>query len=300
MERFLKRFSTLPHKFISDFYVIAKEEYSENEIIINFDKICNWLNVQKGHLKEILIKHFEENYDYTIEKKQKKQKNSTGRTTYHEILITPNCFKELCMISLTPKAKEVRKYFIEMEKLIKRYYEKIQDKMYEEMKLIKYNQKPKTKIKGGIIYILRALNTKLDYFKIGKTKDLGDRLQKYNTGNANDIKLEFIIPVKDIDAAENCIKGSAKKFQYRHKKEVYEIDLNVLKDLVENCAEITDKLQKYYEKKTTSTKKILKRMTKEKYYIFIDKKNTIYKRKFKSKSKRKQRKKTISKKKDNK
>jgi phage anti-repressor protein len=121
MEDFLYKFSTLPKDFIKDFFIVAKEEYEDNEIIIDFEIVCKWLKVFKENLKKILLKNFEELYDYTIEKKQKKQINSTGKTTYYEILITPNCFKEICMISQTDKAKEVRKYFIEMEKLIKKY-----------------------------------------------------------------------------------------------------------------------------------------------------------------------------------
>lgn len=201
MEQFLKQFSTLPSKFIEDFFFIAKEDYDDTQRIINFELVCLWLNTRKDHLKEVLLKHFEENYDYTLEKKQKGQINSTGKTTYYEILITPNCFKELCMISLTAKAKEVRKYFIEMEKLIKRYFLTIKTEMYQDIGLLKNNQKPKTYIKGGVIYILRALNTESDtLFKIGKTKDLSKRLKTYNTGNANDIEPEFVIPVVDINS----------------------------------------------------------------------------------------------------
>ena len=47
MEKFIKKFSTIPHNFISDFFVIAKEEYSDNEIAIDFDLIAKWLNVNK-------------------------------------------------------------------------------------------------------------------------------------------------------------------------------------------------------------------------------------------------------------
>lgn len=32
MEAFLKKFSTIPHEFITDFYIIAKEEYSDNDV----------------------------------------------------------------------------------------------------------------------------------------------------------------------------------------------------------------------------------------------------------------------------
>ena len=34
MEQFLRQFSTIPHDFISDFFIIAKEQYTDNEIII--------------------------------------------------------------------------------------------------------------------------------------------------------------------------------------------------------------------------------------------------------------------------
>ena len=91
MEQFLKQFSTIPHDFITDFFIIAKE-YSDNEIIINFTVICKWLNVLKENLKKILVKHFEEKFDYIINKIKKKQINSNEATVYEEILITPNCF----------------------------------------------------------------------------------------------------------------------------------------------------------------------------------------------------------------
>ena len=92
------------------------------------------------------------------------------------------------MISLTPKAKEVRKYFIQMEKSIKRYFQTIKDEMFKRIGLLEINQKPKTDIVGGVVYILKALNTNATLYKLGKTDDLKKRLQTYNTGNANDIE----------------------------------------------------------------------------------------------------------------
>jgi len=130
MEQFLKQFSTIPHNFIHDFYIIAKEEYTDNELVIDFELICKWLEVNKSDLKKLLVKKFDINFDYSIEKIIKKQVNSRGATVYEKILITPNCMKELCMVSQTAKAKEVRKYFIEMEKLIKRYFETIKEEMF--------------------------------------------------------------------------------------------------------------------------------------------------------------------------
>jgi len=273
MESFIKQFSKVPDNFISDFFIIAKEEYSDNEIIIDFEIVVKWLNVLKENLKKILVNNFEENFDYTIEKKKKKQLNSRGATIYELILITPNCFKELCMISQTEKAKEVRKYFIEMEKIIKRYFETIKEEMYKKIGLLQINQKPKLNIKGGVIYILKALNSDITLYKLGKTKNLKNRLNTYNTGNANDVEPLFILPVNDIDSVESCVKKACKTHQYRKYKEVYEIDIDVLKDVMSECNDFVNKmafkLNDKNEKKKFKTN--ISRMKKklDKYFIYF-------------------------------
>ena len=274
MEQFLTQFSTIPKEFINDFFMIAKDEYNENDIIIQFDIVCKWLNVIKGNLKKVLIDNFEKNYDYIIQKKTKKHKKSNGASFYDEILITPNCFKGICMISLTPKAKEVRKYFIEMEKLIKRYYITIKDQMYKTIGLLKNNQKPKLNIKTGVLYIIEAQNTDVTLYKLGKSNNLKNRLNTYNSGNANDIIPLFIISVKDIDHVEKCVKNACKRFQYRKYKEVYQIDIEVLKDVILKCDNLSNMVSNEFSKmnKHKLKNKIKKMKTNEnKYFIYIDK-----------------------------
>jgi phage anti-repressor protein len=278
MELFLRKFSTLPKQFIKDFFIIAKEEYSDNEIIIDFNIVCEWLDIRKDNLKIILINNFEKDYDYTIEKKHKAQIKGNGRITYYEIFITPNCMKELCMISQSKKAKEVRKYFIEMEKLIKRYFQDIKDAMYKKIGLLETNQKPKTKTKGGVVYILESQNTDDTLYKLGKSDDLKKRLKTYNTGNANDIEPLFVLKVKNIHTVEDCIKALCKQYQYRKYKEVYQIDLDLFKIVIEKCGEISDKLiENYYNTTKKEFKSKISRMnnrknTDKQHFIYIDKK----------------------------
>lgn len=273
MEEFLNKFSTLPRGFIKDFYSIAKEEYREDELIIDFDVVCKWLKVLKENLKKVLEKNFEEKYDYEQKRLTKKTKN--GGTYYDKIMITPNCFKELCMISQTAKAKEVRKYFIEMERLVKRYHEMIQQEVYDELGMIKKNQKPKVCPHDGILYIIKANNTTDTLYKIGKTSNLCNRLKTYNSDKANDIEPLFIIPVKDIDSAEKCVKSLTKQFQYRKYKEVYEIDIEVLKELMEKCTDLANSMKKYYEQNKVQTKSNIKKMKQKggKFFMVVDKGN---------------------------
>jgi len=135
-----------------------------------------------------------------------------------------------------------------IEKLIRKYNENIEKYLYEEIGLLKHNQKPKINIKGGIIYIFSALNTNHTLYKLGKAFDKNNRFNTYNSGNANDIILLFIVKVNDIDTVETCVKMLIKKYQYRKRKEIYEIDLDVLKDLVINCDEFVDGMKKLIKK----------------------------------------------------
>ncbi len=265
MEEFLKKFSDIPNKFIEDFYSIAREEYRENDFAIDFDQIVNWLRVRKDHLKRLLIDNFEEEYDYIIEKE--KIKHKTGASIRENIFLTSNCFKELCMLSRTEKAREVRKYFIAMENLVKRYHDMIREKLYQKVGLLIKNQKPKTKVKGGVVYILEAQNSDVTLFKIGKTKDLKNRLNTYNSGNANEIEPLFIIQVKDIDGVESCIKKSVREHQYRKYKEIYEIDIDVLKQVLTMCTDFTNEMQKFITSKAGSKK--LQRIKKTDKQLFM-------------------------------
>lgn len=43
------------------------------------------------------------------------------------------------MINQTKKAKEVRKYYLSIEKLIKRYHQEIQEKLHKQLGLSKKN-----------------------------------------------------------------------------------------------------------------------------------------------------------------
>ena len=275
MESFLKQFSTLPHSFINDFFVIAKEEYTDNEIVIDFDVVCKWLNIRKDSLKRVLIKYFDNDFDYKIITIKKKHETTNRTSTYDEILITPNCLKELCMISQTAKAKEVRRYFIEMEKLIKRYFETIKEEMYKKIGLLETNQKTKKNIKGGVIYILKALNTDVTLYKLGKTNDLKNRLNTYNSGNANDVEPLFILHVNDIESVESCVKKACRDLQYRKRKEVYEIDIDVLKKITEKCNDFSKKLASILadKKEKNNFKNKISRMKKkiDKYFLFLSK-----------------------------
>ena len=112
---YIKKFTILPDNFIDDFYFILDKDYVGDKPSINLNLVSDWLNIDKSSIKRTLVRNFEDIYDYTIEVLK-------GKSHEEKILLTSNCFKELCMISRSKNSKLVRKYFIEMERLIKTYY----------------------------------------------------------------------------------------------------------------------------------------------------------------------------------
>ena len=192
-------------------------------------------------------------------------------------MLTPDCFKELCMLSKSEKAKGVRKYYIIAEGLLRDHFELIINNLNKELGLIKNNIKKPIEVIGGHIYVLKAQNTiQKDMYKLGNSDNIKKRLRTYNTGNANNIEPLFVIKVDNIKMVEGCIKNIANEYQYRKNKEVYNIDFKFLQKLCIKCKNFIDQLTKEFVKNKNDTKKKLKMIgngnnTTDKFYIIVDK-----------------------------
>ncbi len=117
---YIKKYSNIPNDFMKDFGILIDGE-ADDEFVIDFEKVLEWLDVRKNHLKTMLVANFEENSDYII--LHSKIKHKTGASVKENIFLTTNCFKELCSVSRTDKTKELRKYMDSIEKMTKKYYE---------------------------------------------------------------------------------------------------------------------------------------------------------------------------------
>ena len=58
----------------------------------------------------------------------------------------------------------------------------------------------------------------------------------------------MIYETKNIDEVENCLKSILESKQYRKRKEFYEIDLNILKELINGCEKLSLKVKKKTKK----------------------------------------------------
>jgi phage anti-repressor protein len=237
---FLHKYSSIPNSFIDDFHTVYNQE-SRLDYKVNLDVASKWLESRSSSLKKTIIGSYIENQDFI----RKEVKGNPG-TKKEEIWMTPDCFKYLCMRSQTEKSQMVRSYYIQLEKLIEKYYREISEKLEERVKELERNQRPKYYEKGeGFIYVIKASGIMDSVFKLGKSKDLKGRLRSYNSGRMDDIEPVYVVKTENIDAVERCMKAFLKEKQYRKIKEVYETDLSVIKQLLDDCSSLA--LKTYYK-----------------------------------------------------
>jgi len=232
---FLKTYSKINNKFIDDFFSLY-DVNNNNSFIINLDKISEWLNTKKGDLKETLTNSYKLNIDFIINKTVSNGKKGAPK---ENILLSVRCFKLLCMQSRTKKAIEVREYFYLLEELIDKYKNYIIEGLKDKINKLEHNQKPKVNPCKGIIYIIQTTDD-ITLYKIGKTINLKNRLLKYNADKKDDIIPIYIYESDNIDAVEKCIKAFMKEYQYRKYKEIYQVNIDIIKDFINKCGDIAN------------------------------------------------------------
>ena len=215
-------------------------------------------------VKKTLKKSYIKDVDYTISKITKLK--GKGGQTNEIIMLTIDCFKMLCQSTQSKKGKEVRRYFIDVEKLLNKYKSYIIEGLEDKVKLLQKNRKPKKNPQKGVIYVFRTPDTpENNLYKIGRTIDLKKRLQSHSSGLSEDIDVLFIQEVNDVNKIEKCAKEAMKKFQYRKYKEVYQVNIDVIKFIIKNCDIFYTLLNETIEKENP------KDLKNKKIFIYVDK-----------------------------
>ena len=253
LKDFLKKYSTLSNDFINDFYTIYDfNEHNNNNFIINIDIVSKWLGSKKGTIKDTLNNTYNLNIDYKISKEKPDSKIS--KSNKEIILLTPDCFKRICLLSKTKKGEEVRTYFIELEKLINNYKNYIIDALQSTVKILENNQKPIPTNTKGVIYILKSPKDIDGIYRFGKTHDFKNRLANYNSANSDKMEVLFIFETKNLTQIESCVISQIKQFRYKKRKDFFQIDIEIIKELINSCDQLTLKFKKKINKSNNNNK----------------------------------------------
>jgi len=262
LQEYLKKFSSISNKFIDDFFGLYNENTEDNDFVINIDSISIWLKLRKDSIKKTLSETYRKNIDYKISKIDTK-----GRPL-EVIYLTPDCFKRICMLTKSSKGEEVRTYYIQLEKHIDKYKDNIINDLRTRVKVLERNMKPIEIPKDeGVVYVLETrenigLN---DLYKLGITTDFKTRLTTHHTSHADNVEVKHIYKTSDVKGVERCLKAVLREKQYRKKKEFFQIDLELLKSIIDTCGDAMSLVKKSRISKGGGT------TDKTNYYIYLHK-----------------------------
>ncbi len=96
---------------------------STDEFPIDFDAAWKWIGYStKQKAKNKLTNNFDLGFDYTLNQMVKRVEGNKGggAVRFESINLTLDCFKSLGMMAGTAKGKEVRRYFLECERIAKK------------------------------------------------------------------------------------------------------------------------------------------------------------------------------------
>ena len=80
-----------------------------------------------------------------------------------------------------------------------------------------------------------AVDKSKNFFKIGRTMNIIQRLRNYNVGRIKEVDLKYLAIVNNALLIENCIKLNLKNEQLYENKEIYKISAEQLKKIVNDC-----------------------------------------------------------------
>ena len=221
----LKKYTTIDKKFINTFFkkfkVGEELDFHIKDIAVAEYLEVNLITIRK-RLNNTFSKsiNFIENVDYI--------KINTGKTRSVTYMINYQCFERLAMGGDTQKSETVRNYFVKLREFLTENQKLIYQSMtnYDELK--KYSG-------YETIYFFAVDERKPNIFKIGRTNNIIQRLRNYNVGRIKEIDLKYLVVVKNSVLIENCIKLKLEQNQLINNREIYLVNIDKLKKIIDNC-----------------------------------------------------------------
>jgi len=222
----LKKYTTIDHDFINIFFKKFKIGH-ELDFHIKDEDVAKYLDVKLNTIRRRLnntftkSKNFFERVDYI----KIKNGNTSTSLTY---MINYQCFERLAMGGDTQKSESVRMYFVKLREFLTENQRLIYQSLTNYDELNKY-------IGYETIYFFAVDEKKTDIFKIGRTKNIIQRLRNYNVGRIKEIDLKYLALVKNSLLIESCMRFKLKKNQIIKNKEIYQIEPKQLKKIINEC-----------------------------------------------------------------
>ena len=223
--KLLKKYTTIDINFIDTFFSKFKIG-GELHFDIKDIHVAKYLGITIITLRKRLLnifsktKRFFEKVDFI--------KIKTGNTTGVVYMLNYQCFEKLAMSGDSKESENVREYFVKLREFLVENQKIIYQSITNKEDLKKYG-------KFESIYFFVVDERKKDFFKIGRTIDIVNRLRNYNVGRIKEVDLKYFAIVKNSLLIENCIKFNLKNKQVFEKKEIYHTTPENIKKIIDKC-----------------------------------------------------------------
>lgn len=223
--RLLKEYTDIDTEFINMFFKKFKIGEELNFEITDKD-VAKYLEIQKSTLRDRLLNRYSkkklyiENVDYIRVK--------TGKTSGVTFLLNYPCFEKISMNGDSQKSDSVRMYFVKLRQFLTENQHFIYQSLTNKDLLRKYSG-------FETIYFFVIDVRYPDIIKLGRSKDIIQRLRNYNTGRISEVHLKYLALVKNSVLVEKCIKLRLKKNQLYENNEIYKVEPEQVKKIVDDC-----------------------------------------------------------------
>ena len=244
LNKFNYEYNTL---FLDKFWQSIKDDiwiYIDNNMLkyIGYSEID--INSAKRTYLILLKDNFEEQIDYKLLNSKEFLNNPKCVITHLEnsninthnkvkhLIVSPDCFKQSLMLLKTNKAKEIKKYYIELEKVFKLYLEyqnqyknKELENKNKELENKELENKKKVEItlrdsfnKRCVVYLIKVIIDNEIIYKFGYTDDIVTRLRTHKNHIGDDIELIYCIESKDNKMLERLLIDYLEQYKFRIKR----------------------------------------------------------------------------------
>jgi len=141
------------------------------------------------------------------------------------------------MKSRTKKSEQVRKYYLELEKLVDKYKDYIIEIQNDKIIKLEYDLNPTKLPSSEYLYVYNVDN----YYRIGATKNIKLRFKTHNSSQPHKIKPILTKKCKDLFRLETCVNNLLAEYRIINKKDFFKVDFLTLLDAVNDCEKILKK-----------------------------------------------------------
>lgn len=238
--------------YVSNLYMYMNY-HPTNDYPINLEDVFKMIGfANKGNSKRTLENNFTEHEDYKITILPSEK----GQIAREDIMLNVDTFKNLCMLARTHQGKSIRKYYIKLEnvynEIIKQELDEHKQQIEQSNKQLEqtkrelelYKQKTYEEIeKSGHVYIIQTDGG----YKVGKTKDINNRVKGLQTGNNREINVVLDFKTSNSDLLERVVHYILDRYRCNSNREFFDCDPEYITSVITILGSTIDTLKSCYK-----------------------------------------------------